>query len=76
MGAMAYLPDQDWGEVGAAAIVLEPNVELNADELLAWMADKVARYKLPKSVHFFDELPKSGYGKVTKKLVRAAIQER
>ena len=34
--------------------------------MLEWMATRVARYKLPKRVFFWDALPKSGYGKVPK----------
>ncbi|MDB5592233.1 MAG: acyl-CoA synthetase, partial [Enterovirga sp.] len=49
---------------------------LEEEELLAWLAPKVARYKLPRRVVFLEELPRSGYGKVTKKLVRAEIERR
>jgi fatty-acyl-CoA synthase len=44
--------------------------------LLAWMADRVAKYKLPKRVFFWDSLPKSGYGKVPKKLVKDELGRR
>jgi non-ribosomal peptide synthetase component E (peptide arylation enzyme) len=36
----------------------------------------VARYKLPKRVFFWDALPRSGYGKVTKKMIRTELEAR
>ena len=40
------------------------------------MEGKVSRYKLPKRVFFWEALPKSGYGKITKKDVRAELEAR
>jgi fatty-acyl-CoA synthase len=74
--AIVGVADKLWGEVGIAVCVLRPDVQLNEHELLAWLAPKVARYKLPKRVFFWDELPRSGYGKVTKKMIRAELEAR
>jgi fatty-acyl-CoA synthase len=74
--AILGLPDAMWGEVGVAVCVLRPKAKLDERELLAWLEPKVARYKLPKRVYFWDELPKSGYGKVTKKIIRAELEAR
>ena len=74
--AVVGMPDEKWGEAGVAAVVLRPGASLDAEELRMWMTDRIARYKQPRDVVFFDELPKSNYGKITKKLVRAAIEER
>ena len=74
--AIVGVPDRTWGEIGVAAVVLRPGAALGERDLLAWMEDKVARYKLPKRVFFWDELPKSGYGKVTKKIVREELEAR
>ncbi|MCR9218683.1 MAG: acyl-CoA synthetase [Alphaproteobacteria bacterium] len=71
--AVVGVPDPKWGEVGAAAIVLEPGTGLQADELLGWLDGRIARYKRPRYVAFWEALPKSGYGKVTKKAVREAL---
>jgi fatty-acyl-CoA synthase len=62
--------------VGVAVCVLRPDARLNERELLAWLESKVSRYKLPKRVFFWDELPKSGYGKITKKIVREELEAR
>jgi fatty-acyl-CoA synthase len=62
--------------VGFAVCVLRSDAALTEQELLAWLAPKVARYKLPKRVFFWNELPRSGYGKITKKLIRTELDAR
>ncbi len=74
--AILGVPDRIWGEVGVAVCVLRPEAALNERELLGWMEGKVARYKLPKRVFFWEALPKSGYGKTAKKDVRAELEAR
>lgn len=74
--AILGVPDRTWGEVGVAVCVLRPGAKLNEPELLAWLEPKVARYKLPKRVVFWDELPRSGYGKITKKMIREELDAR
>ncbi len=74
--AILGVPDKTWGEVGVAVCVLRPDATLNEPELQAWLEGKVARYKLPKRVFFWDALPKSAYGKITKKDVRAELEAR
>jgi fatty-acyl-CoA synthase len=56
--------------------VLRPGATLSEKELLDWMSARIARYKLPKQVFFWDELPKSGYGKVPKRLVKDELARR
>jgi fatty-acyl-CoA synthase len=70
------VPDKFWGEIGVAICVLRQNAQVNEPELLAWLAPNVARYKLPRRVFFWDELPRSGYGKVTKNMIRAELEAR
>ena len=74
--AVLGVPDPTWGEAGVMVCVLRAGHDLSEDELLAWMAPRMARYKLPRHIFFWDELPRSGYSKVTKKLVRDALYER
>ena len=74
--AIVGVPDRIWGEVGIAVCVLRSDARLDEQELLAWLAPKVARYKLPRRVFFWTELPRSGYGKITKKLIRAELDAR
>ena len=72
--AVVGLPDEKWGEIGAVAVV--PKSGFDRDEFAAWMSNIIASYNVPRRVEVFDDLPKSGYGKVTKNLVREAILAR
>lgn len=63
-------PDRDWGEVGLAVCVIRHGQDLDRTALLDWAAPRLARYKLPRHVVFWTELPRSAYGKVTRKMVR------
>jgi len=65
--ALIGVPDDVWGEVGRAIVVKEPGHRLTEDELLDFLRSYLARYKVPKSVIFVDELPKTGAGKIDKK---------
>jgi fatty-acyl-CoA synthase len=68
--AVLGIPDLKWGEVGVAVCVPRVGSTISEAALLAWLEPKVARYKLPRRVVFWEALPKSGYGKVPKRLVR------
>ena len=74
--AVVGMPDQTWGEVGVAVCVLASGSLLTEADLLAWADGKIARYKIPKRVFFRSELPKSGYGKITKKMVKEELSAR
>lgn len=74
--AVLGVPDRTWGEVGVAVCVSRAQADVSESELLAWMEGKVARYKLPKRVFFWEALPKSAYGKITKKDIRAELERR
>ena len=73
--AVLGVPDPVWGEIGVAVCV--PRGEgVAAEELLGWLGPKIARYKMPRHVVFWDEMPKSAYGKITKKLIREELTAR
>jgi acyl-CoA synthetase (AMP-forming)/AMP-acid ligase II len=74
--AILGVPDPVWGEVGLAVVVARPGHAMTEAEVLAWLDGKVARYKIPKRAIFWDELPKSGYGKITKNIIRAELAAR
>jgi acyl-CoA synthetase (AMP-forming)/AMP-acid ligase II len=74
--AVVGVPDRTWGETGVMVCVLRPGHQLDEPQLLEWMGTRVARYKVPRQIFFWDELPRSGYGKITKKLVREALDAR
>ena len=72
--AIVGMPDATWGEVGIAVCVARGAV--TEADVIAFLAPLVARYKLPRRVLFWDEMPKSAYGKVPKKLIRDEIAAR
>src|SRR5437016_1688186 len=69
--AVFGIPDPKWGELVMACVVLKPGKTLSADELIAYCRRSLANYKIPRRVEFSDtELPKSGSGKILKKVLR------
>ncbi|MFT4095747.1 MAG: acyl-CoA synthetase [Rhodoblastus sp.] len=72
--AVLGVPDRLWGEVGVAVCVARAAIDEAA--LAEYLAPKVPRYKMPKRFFFWDELPKSGYGKIPKRLVKDELEAR
>jgi fatty-acyl-CoA synthase len=70
MCAVIGVPHPKWGEVGKACVVLKPGAMASEEELIAFMRDHLARYKVPKSVEFMDALPISGAGKILKRQLK------
>lgn len=74
--AILGVPDQRWGEVGLCVCVPEPGATVEEGALRAWLDGRVAKYKMPRYYVFLDEMPKTAYGKITKKLVREELTAR
>jgi fatty-acyl-CoA synthase len=70
------MPHEKWGESGVAVLVLREGAHANEAELLAHLDGRLAKYKWPQHFAFWSELPKSGYGKVTKREVKRLLEER
>ena len=68
--AVFGMPDPTWGERVTAAIVLRPGSEATAGALIAFCRERIAHYKAPKDVRFLDGLPRTGSGKITKRVLR------
>lgn len=69
--AVFGVPDPRWGEAVHAVIVLEQGHEVSAEELIAYCRQRVAGYKVPRTIELRDApLPKSGAGKLLKHLLR------
>ncbi len=73
--AVIGVPDERWGEAVKAVVVLKPGSSATADELVAFARDRIAGYKLPKSVDFTDELPRNPSGKILKRELRKPYWE-
>jgi len=69
------VPDEKWGEVAKAIVVLKPGARATEGEIIAFVKEHLARFKAPKSVEFWDELPKGGTGKVLKREIRKPYWE-
>jgi long-chain acyl-CoA synthetase len=68
--AVIGIPDDHWGERVHAAIVVKPGAEADAKSIVEHCRALIAGYKLPRSIDFHDQLPKSGAGKVLKRDLR------
>ncbi|HKJ53148.1 MAG TPA: malonyl-CoA synthase [Gammaproteobacteria bacterium] len=68
--AVFGIPDPDFGEVVAAAVVLEVGAGLGEQALLEALGPRLARFKLPRKVLFVDQLPRNAMGKVQKNVLR------
>ncbi|WP_042460969.1 acyl-CoA synthetase [Neobacillus dielmonensis] len=68
--AVIGLPDEKWGEMVAAFIVLKPTYSLDAGDLKRYCELKLGGYKIPKQFVFLQELPKTHVGKIDKKKLK------
>ncbi len=68
--AVIGVPDDAWGEVGLACVVLAPDARVTAEDLLVYLRKHLAGYKVPKFVEFLDALPISAAGKILKRDLR------
>jgi fatty-acyl-CoA synthase len=65
--AVVGVPDDRWGEVGAAFVVADGVAK---EELIEWCRGRLARYKVPKSIHFVGAIPRNSLGKIRRDELR------
>lgn len=68
--AVIAIPDEKWGEVPKAIIVLKENASVTEQEIIDYCRDNMAHFKAPKAVEFVDSLPKTATGKLQKYRLR------
>jgi fatty-acyl-CoA synthase len=68
--AVVAVPDEQWGEVPKAFVVLKPGETITGDEIRNHVREHLAGFKVPKIVEFKDELPKGATGKILKRALR------
>lgn len=68
--AVIGVPDETWGEVGKAFIILREGATAGAADILAFCRGNLAKFKIPKYMEFVDALPVSDSGKILKKQLR------
>ena len=71
--AVVGQPDARWGEVPVACVVLGEGCELSTHTLLERFEGKLASFKHPREVRYFDELPRNAMGKVLKYQLREKL---
>jgi fatty-acyl-CoA synthase/long-chain acyl-CoA synthetase len=69
--AVFGIPSQEWGEAVHATVVRSPGSSLTGEDITAFARQHLASYKVPRSVDFMDELPRTGSGKLLKRQLRA-----
>ncbi len=73
--AVIGVPDERWGEAVKAFIVRKPNTTLSQGELIEFARERIAGYKVPRSVDFLDALPRNPTGKILKRELRKPFWE-
>jgi acyl-CoA synthetase (AMP-forming)/AMP-acid ligase II len=68
--AVIGIPDEKWGETVCAVVVPKPGVSLHTVDIVSWAAERIARYKLPKSIEIVSSLPRNHTGKVLRRELR------
>lgn len=68
--ACVAIPDERWGEVPAALVVLKPGMNATEAEIIEFCRAHMAHFKCPKAVSFIDALPRTATGKIQKNLLR------
>jgi acyl-CoA synthetase (AMP-forming)/AMP-acid ligase II len=74
--AVIGAPDERWGEVVMACVVLHPDRTANEADIIADAATRIASYKKPKKVIFLDAMPTMPNGKIDKKVLRTQFAQR
>jgi fatty-acyl-CoA synthase len=73
--AVIGVPHPKWQEVGRAVVVVKEGHELTEQEVIDYCQEKLAKYKIPKSVRFLDALPRTAAGKVLKRELRRQSED-
>ena len=70
--AVIGIKDEKWGEVGLAVVSLRSGEQLSADDIIDFLKQRLAKYKVPRQVVFVGQLPRNAAGKVLKNKLREA----
>ena len=73
--AVIGVPDEKWGEAVKAIVVKQADADVTPEQVIAWTKERIAGFKVPKSVDFVAELPRNPSGKILKKDLRAPYWE-
>jgi len=71
--AVVGIPDEQWGEAVAAAVVLKKGKQASVEELQNWVKTKLRSSRVPQLIHFRDALPYNETGKLLRRVVKAEL---
>jgi acyl-CoA synthetase (AMP-forming)/AMP-acid ligase II len=71
--AVVGIPDPEWGEAVAAAVVIKPGRSVSAEEIRNWVKGRLRSSRAPQRIEFRDELPYSELGKLMRRKLRADL---
>lgn len=74
--AVIGVPDENWGEVGLAIVVLKSGTQATPEEIQTTVRGRLAGFKVPRYVEYVSALPRNGAGKVTKQVLRETYAKR
>ena len=71
--AVVGIPDEQWGEAVAAAVVTRPGHSVSEEEIRTWVKDRLRSSRAPQRIDFCDELPYNELGKLLRRKLRAEM---
>jgi acyl-CoA synthetase (AMP-forming)/AMP-acid ligase II len=71
--AVVGIPDEQWGEAVAAAVVLKPGGKATVEDIQKWVRDRLRSSRTPQRIEFRDELPYNETGKLLRRRVKAEL---
>lgn len=74
--AVVGAPDETRGEVPVAFVVLRPDAKADASELRTHLREHLASHKIPREIHFTEQLPKTALGKVLRRELQKQLQQK
>ena len=72
---MFGIPDEEWGEAVHAIVVVRPGASLTKEQIIDYARTRLAGYKVPRSLSFLQEIPRTGSGKILKRELRKPFWE-
>lgn len=67
------IPDDVFGETVAAAIVLRELQEISSEQVISFCREYLSGFKIPRQIFFLETLPRTGTGKISKKMIRESL---